>query len=132
MKTSFFNCSDELKSRVTDALDGECDCDIAVFGSEHIVLDEPLRAKTILCPTTLTVGGVVSCENVISCGMDHRSTLSLSCIGDNDCMLSVSRAVKLPNGRTLQPCELKRPYCNDMSVDDNILLLGVRLLNGSY
>ena len=130
MKTSFFNCSDELKSKLTNATEQESECDIAVFGSEHIVLTSPLRAKTVLCPTSAIVGGNVSCENVISCGMDHRSTLSLSCIGDNDCMLTVGRTIMLPNGKELQPCELKRPYHNDLSVDDNILLLGVELLQG--
>ncbi|MBP3387257.1 MAG: hypothetical protein J6L23_01860 [Clostridia bacterium] len=128
MKTSYFECSNELKSRLSGAVEGESECDVAVFGSEHINLSEPLYAKTVICPTSTTVGGALSCENVISCGMDHRSTLSLSYIGDNDCLLTVCRTIKLQNGKTLQPCELKRPYCNDMSVDDNILLLGVRLV----
>ena len=128
MKTSYFDCSNELKSRLSGAVEGESECDVAVFGSENITLQKPLHAKTVLCPTSATVGGVVSCDNVISCGMDHRSTLSLSYIGDNDCLLTVGRTITLQNGKTLQPCELKRPYCNDMSVDDNILLLGVRLV----
>lgn len=129
MKTSYFDCSNELKSRLFGAVEGESECDIAVFGSEHITLDTPLKAKTVLCPTSATIGGVVNCESVISCGMDHRATLSLSYIGDSDCLLTVGRTIMLQNGKTLQPCELKRPYCNDMSVDDNILLLGVRLIS---
>lgn len=129
MKTSYFECSNELKSRLSGAVEGDSECDVAIFGSEHITLREPLRARTVLCPTSTTVGGVVSCENVISCGMDHRSTLSLSYIGDNDCLLTVCRTITLQSGKKLQPCELKRPYCNDMSVDDNILLLGARLIS---
>lgn len=128
MKTSLFNCSEELIQHIGQEEKLEFECDVAVFGSDEVVLDSPLRAKTVVCPTNAVVDGKVTCDSIISCGMDQRSTLSLSCIGEDECLLTVCRTIHLPNGTTLQPCELWRPYYNDMSVDDNIIFQAFKLL----
>lgn len=45
---------------------------------------------------------------VVTCGMSPRDTLTISSIGEQDAVVSVQRAIRLPGGETpLEPCEVR-------------------------
>ena len=81
-------------------------------------------AATVVCPDKISVTGVLRCENIITCGMSARSTLSFSSVGEDTAVLSVSRKVG-----NLSPCETVVTINKKMSLYENLVINAVRLLN---
>ena len=81
-------------------------------------------ASTVVCPDKISVTGVLRCENIITCGMSARSTLSFSSVGEDTAVLSLSRKI----GDTF-PCEIRVSLFKNLSIYENLVINAVRLLN---
>lgn len=93
---------------------------------------ERMGGRTVRCRTLLVPGdcspaqlACVRAENVISYGLSHRDSLTLSSLRSP--VLCVQRALPRPDGGVVEPQEFPLPDMR-LPIDDLLPLLGLRLL----
>lgn len=93
--------------------------------NEDKTVEIPLRfVNTVICPEKVNINFPINCNNVVTCGMGLRCTVSFSSVGDDSAVLSVSRKIE-----NLLPCEVRVDLKNNLSLYENIVYNTVRLLN---
>ena len=93
--------------------------------NEDKTADIPIRfAHTVLCSEKVNITFPITCNNVVTCGMGMRCSVSFSSVGENSAVLSVSRKIE-----DLLPCEIRVELKKNLSLYENIVYNTVRLLN---
>ena len=93
--------------------------------NEDKIADIPIRfAHTVLCPEKVNITFPITCNNVVTCGMGMRCSVSFSSVGENSAVLSVSRKIE-----NLLPCEIRVELKKNLSLYENIVYNTVRLLS---
>lgn len=108
---------------------------IVIFGNDIIEPDEKCDVKNAVCITDSSNKAALNILKnseccVIGCSMSGRDTLTISCITDENKLISLQRNIRTLDGDTAEPCEIKIFSSADMPAFTALAVCAVYILCG--